>query len=283
MTQVSFVAFWFAMALLASATVLYAYHFATKRKALARLATFATGFGFLALTASIGLRSTATDGTELSGANVLVLMAWALVLVYFVVEHLMKVKTYGALLVPAALVVLLVAQLLGASTGVLQELTPRQAALLDSWRVGIHVALIAFANAGFMVSAAGSLLYLVLERQLKHRKSSKLFNRLPSLAQADTVARRSVVWAFPVYTAGLVLGVLRAIETNVEAWWQDPRVMLAGLVWLAYAAYQFMRWRKGWAGRSAAYMALVGFVLVVVLAIAARTVPEGFHIFGGIG
>lgn len=280
MTQVSFVAFWFAMALLAGATVIYAYHFATKRTVLSKYATFATGLGFLALTASIGLQSTATDGTQLSGANVLILMAWALVFVYFVLEHLIKAKVYGTLLVPAALIVLLLAQIMGASTGVLRELPPAQSALLDSWRVGMHVALISFANAGFLVSAAGSLLYLMLERQLKSRKSTKLFNRLPSLAQTDTVARRSVVWAFPIYTAGLILGVLRAIETDLQLWWADPRVILSGLVWLAYAAYQFMRWRKGWAGRSAAYISIAGFVLVAILAVVARTVPSGFHVFG---
>jgi ABC-type transport system involved in cytochrome c biogenesis permease subunit len=279
-TEVAFVAFWLAMALYAGATVLYAYQVATKRAALSWYATFATGAGFILHTASIGLRSTATDGTQLTGANVLVLMAWALVLVYFVLEHLMKVKTYGALLVPAALVVLLVAQVMGASKGVLSTLSSEQASLLDSWRVGIHVALIAFANAGFAVSAVGSALYVAIARQLKRKKPTKLFTRLPSLAQTDRLARRSVVWAFPVYTAGLLLGVLRAIETDVTLWWADIRVVLAGLVWLAFALYQFMRWRKGWAGRSAAYLSLVGFALVVVLAIVARTVPAGFHVFG---
>ncbi len=280
MTEVAFVAFWLAMALYAGATVLYAYQVATKRAALSAYATLATGAGFVLHTASIGLQSTATDGTELTGANVLVLMAWALVLVYFILEHLMKVKTYGALLVPAALVVLLVGQIMGASRGVLADLSADQAALLDSWRVGIHVALISFANAGFAVSAVGSLLYLVLERQLKHHKSSKLFNRLPSLAQTDSVARHSVFWAFPVYTAGMLLGALRAIETDVSLWWADARVVLAGLVWLAFALYEFMRWRKGWAGRSAAYLSLIGFALVIVLAIVARTIPAGFHVFG---
>lgn len=280
MTEVSFVAFWLAIAFYAGATVLYAYQVATKRAALSWYATFATGAGFLLHTASIGLRSTVTEGTELTGANVLVLMAWALVLVYFVLEHLMKVKTYGALLVPTALVVLLVAQVMGASRGVLAQLPPDQAALLDNWRVGIHVALIAFANAGYAVGAVGSLLYVVIDRQLKRRKSTKLFTRLPSLAQTDRLARRSVTWAFPVYSAGMLLGALRAIETDVALWWADARVVLAGLVWLVYALYQFMRWRKGWAGRSAAYLSLIGFGLVVVLAIVARTVPAGFHVFG---
>ena len=280
MLEIAFVAFWLAMALYAAATVLYSYHLVTKRVALSWYATFATGAGFLLHTASIGLRSSATDGTELTGANVLILMAWALVLVYFLLEHLMKVKTYGALLVPAALVVMLIAQILGASRGVLADVSAEQAVLLDNWRVGIHVALIAFANAGFVISAAGSLLYLVMERYLKARKTTKLFNRLPSLAQTDAVARRAVLWAFPAYSAGLLLGVLRAIETDVHLWWADARVVMAGLVWLVFAAYQFLRWRQGWQGRQGAYLSLAGFVLVVAVAIVARTVPAGFHVFG---
>ena len=280
MLEVAFVAFWMAMAFYVAATVLYAYHVATKRAALSWYATFATGAGFLAHTASIGLRSRATSGTELSGSNVLVLMAWALVLVYFVLEHLVKRKVYGAFLVPIALVLMLVAQIGGLSSTVLAELPAEHAALLDNWRIGIHVAIIAFANAGYLISAVASGVYLVLERQLKSRKTSKLMNRLPSLTQTDMIARRSVAWAFPGYTAGMILGALRAIETDVQLWWADPRVVLAGIVWLVFVAYQLLRWRWGWGGRRAAYISLVGFVLVVVLAVVARTVPAGFHIFG---
>jgi ABC-type uncharacterized transport system permease subunit len=278
--EVAFVAFWLAMAFYVAATVLYGYQVATRRAVLSWYATFATGAGFLLHTASIGLRSSATDGTELTGANVLVLMAWALVLVYFLVEHLMKVKTYGALLVPAALVMMLIAQVLGVSRGVLADVTPEQAVLLDNWRVGIHVALISFANAGYAIGAAASLMYVLMERQLKARKATKLFSRLPSLAQTERVAWRSILWAFPLYSAGLILGVLRAMETDVSLWWADIRVVLSGLVWLVFAAYLVLRWRHGWQGRRGAYLLLVGFVLVVALAVVARTIPAGFHVFG---
>jgi len=57
-------------------------------------------------------------------------------------------------------------------------------------------------------------------------------------------------------------------------------VVMAGLVWLAFAGYMFLRWRHGWQGRRGAYISLAGFVLVVALAVVARTVPAGFHVFG---
>lgn len=279
MQQAAIVAYWSTMALYAGAVVLYAYFFMTKRQSFSRYATVLTAVGVLTHTASIGLRSTATSGTQLTGPNTLVLMAWALVLVYFVAEYLVKLKVYGTVLIPIALVMMLVAEFMGV-TSEARGLGAEQLRQLDSWRVGIHVALIVFANAGFAVGAAASAAYLALEGQLKRHKTSTLFKRLPSLGQADAVARTAIASAFPAYTAGLLLGVLRAVETDVSGWWADPRVMLAGIVWFTFGAYLYLRWQREASGRTSAWIGAAGFIVVVALAVVARTVPAGFHVFG---
>ena len=273
---------WFAMALYSGATVLYAYHFLSKRASFSWYATFLTGAGFILQTASIGLHSSSTEGSRLYGPYSIVLAAWALVLVYFVVEHLIHLKVYGTVLVPLALVLLLIAQLMGAGRAA-GALPPMEAALLESWRVAVHVALIVFANAGFAIGAAASITYLALEAQLKRHRTSTLFRRLPSLAQTDLVARRAIAWAFPAYTAGLVLGVLRAIETDVAGWWADPRVMMSGLVWVVFALYLYLHYGRGVSGKTTAYIAIVGLVFVIALSLTARLVPMGFHVFGVAG
>ena len=270
------IAFWFALAFSVAATVLYAYHFLTKRPAYSWYATFLTGAAFLTLTASIGLRSVAEDGTRLDGPNTLILLAWALLLVYFVVEHLIKLKLYGAVLVPAASVAMTISALLKAMGRSAVELSP----LIQDWKIGIHVFLIMFANAGFIVCGVAAALYLVQERQLKHHRTSMLFKRLPSLPNIDLLSRRAAAFAFPGYTAGLLLGVLRAIETDPPGWWADPRVMLAGVVWAVFASYLVLHYTERASARATARLAVVGTVLVLALAVVARTVPAGFHIFG---
>jgi ABC-type transport system involved in cytochrome c biogenesis permease subunit len=271
-------AMWLTMALLAGATVLYSYHFLSKRAKYSFYATLLTGAGFLCLTASVGLHSSVAEGSRLWGPYSMVLAAWALVLVYFAVEHLIKLKVYGTVLVPVALALLVVAQLMGAGASATAP-PPVEAALLESWRVTVHVILIVFANAGFLVGAAASGAYLGLEAQLKHHRTATLFKRLPSLAQTDLVARRAIAFAFPGYSAGLLLGILRAVETDVSAWWADPRIMLAGIVWAVYAVYLFLHYARNVSGRTAARIALVGAVFVVAVFIVARTVPAGFHVF----
>lgn len=278
MEQAAVMMGWFTIALLAAATVLYSYQFLMKRPKLAWWARFFAGASFIALTASIGLRSVATEGTELNGHNQLVLLAWALLAVYLVVEHLIKVKVYGTFLVPVSFALLIVAQFLTGAAP--QDLSAEQLNQLDSWRVGFHVALIVFANAGYAISGAASGLYLVLDRQLKTHSTNMWFRRLPSLAQTQNLARRAVVFAFPAYSAGMVLGMIRAIETDVQGWWADPRIMLSGLVWATFALYLFLVYRHGASARTTSWVAIVGLILVVVLAIIARTLPAGFHVFG---
>ncbi len=274
MLQAAIIAFWFAALLYAAASILYAYHFLSKRIAYSWYATFLTGAGFLCHTASVGMRSIAEDGTRLDGPNQLVLLAWALVLVYFAIEHLIKIKVYGTVAVPVASVLLAVSALIGRKSA--QPVSP----LVENWKIGIHVALIVFANAGFLIGALASLTYLVQERQLKRHTRSVLLKRLPALPNIDLLARRAIAFAFPAYTAGLLLGVVRAIETDPPGWWADPRVMLAGAVWTTFGTYLVLHYTERASARTTAYIALVGIVLVAVLAVVARTVPAGFHVFG---
>ena len=273
---------WLSLAALAGATVSYAYFFLSKRATFSWYASFLTGLGFLCLTASIGLHSSSAEGSRLVGPYSLVLAAWALVLVYFIVEHLIKLKVYGTVLVPIALLALIVAQLMGAGKPI-GPIAPAELALLENWRVGVHVVLIVFGNAGFAIGAVASAAYLGLEAQLKSHRTSTLFKRLPSLAQTDLVARRAIAFAFPVYTGGLLLGVLRAVETDQAGWWADPRVMLSGIVWVVFSFYLYLQYGRGVSGRTAARVALVGVVLVIALAVLARTVPVGFHVFAVAG
>lgn len=278
--QISIITFWFAMALYVGATVLYVYFFLTKNRRMSWYATFLTGAGFIMQTVSIGARWAATGQFPIDGAfNSLSLAAWGLVLVYFVVEHLIRIKVLGPLLIPAAFFLMALAQLAGA------QVMPPAGALLDNWRVIFHVILIMVANAAFAVGAAASAVYLLQEQQIKRHRTTMIFRRLPSLAQADRLGRRAIMTGFPVYTAGILLGILRAIEQaphvpSLAMWWLDPRVILAGIIWVIYGAYIVLRLRDTLTGRQAAWLSIAGFALVVVTAIVARTVATGFHIFG---
>jgi len=269
---------WLSLGLLIVATVLYAYQFMIQRKNLFRWARIFTGAGFLLLTAAIVARPFVFDGTQLTGSHsTLVLLAWVLLGLYFAVEHFLKIKIYGVALVPVAVLLLLVAQF--QSGAAVEGLTKQEYALVDSWRVGIHVALILAANALFAVGSFAALFYLLQDAQLKAHRTSTLFRRLPSLGQAQALARKAIAFAYPFYTAGISLGIIRAVETGVEGWYSDPRVMMSGAVWVIYGIYLLRVYRHGISARSASWIAVLGIVAVVLISVLARTLPVGFHLF----
>jgi ABC-type transport system involved in cytochrome c biogenesis permease subunit len=282
MAQASRVLFWFALALYIGATVLYAEQFVLRRHTVGWWARFFTGAGFLCQTASIGLLSASMNTTQLTGANQLMLASWALVLLYFVMEHLIRIRVYGTFLIPVAVVLMAISQLLGGPTSG-TTLSAEQLQLLANWRVAFHVALIVFGNAGFFFGSVSAALNVWQENQLKRHVSNIVTRRLPSLATLQTLARRSIGFGLPVYTAGLLLGVLRALDTHIANWWLDPRVMLAGIVWVVYSAYLWVVYRREASARTSSWIAIVGLVLVVALAIIARVplpLPNSFHTFG---
>ena len=278
--QASLVLFWFSFALYIAATVLYAYQFLLRRQKVNWWARFATGAGFICQTLSIGANSLANGTTPLTGSNQLILASWALVLLYFVIEHLLRIRVYGAFLIPVAVILMMIAQLMGgAGKGSLVG-NPIVANQLANWRVGFHVALIVFANAGFIFGAVSNALYLYMGSQLRRHKTNRFMRRLPSLATLQTVGRRAIALAFPVYTAGLLLGIVRAVQVDVQGWWLDPRIMMSGVVLFTFAAYLSVVYRAEVSSRVAAWISVAGAFFVVILAILARTLPIGFHIFG---
>lgn len=278
MEQAAVVCYWFAMTLYLMATVLHAYDFVLKRTLFSGYATVATGAGFLVHTGSIALHWMATGEAPIIGRfNSLSLAAWALVIIYFGLGYLVKVRLYGVALLPIAFIAM-AAGLIVADAETF-ELSAAAVEQLDSWRVAMHVALIMMANAGFAASAVASAVYLLQGAQLKRHKASALMRRLPSLGQTQMIARRAIMLAYPVYTAGILLGIVRAIEFDLP-WWFDPRVMMSGVVWVIFGGYLLLYYRRNASGPVLARLSIIGLVAVVILAVLARTLPTGFHIFG---
>jgi ABC-type transport system involved in cytochrome c biogenesis permease subunit len=196
-----------------------------------------------------------------------------------VMEHVLRIRTYGAFLIPVAVIMMGAALVIGGpSAG--YSLDSEQLTLISGYGIAFHVALVVFANAGFVFGAVSSALYLYQSAQLKAHRSNRVSRRLPSLATLQDVARRSIMLAFPVYSAGITLGILRAVQTDVGGWWADPRVMVSGLVWFTFGAYLIAVYRPSISARTTAWIAVVGFIFVVTLSVLARTVEAGFHVFG---
>jgi len=128
----------------------------------------------------------------------------------------------------------------------------------------VHVGLVLLAFAGFTLVAGLSALYLWQERRLKQRAATILRRPAPSLATLDRLALRIVAVSLPALTLGIGVGIGRLLNRGDSV---DALIVATLVTWVVWAAYLVVRLR-GIMGRRAAYLALAGFVLVIVVRLA---------------
>jgi ABC-type transport system involved in cytochrome c biogenesis permease subunit len=110
-------------------------------------------------------------------------------------------------------------------------------------------------------------------KEIKKKHLGYLYNRLPSLQTLDTMNSRAMTVGWAFLTVGVAVGVLwtaqaRAIapdDPNLRAMsLDDPKIFIAVLTWAVYSFGLFARRTLGWTGRRAAWLAAVGFVIVLL-------------------
>ena len=105
-------------------------------------------------------------------------------------------------------------------------------------------------------------LYLWQERRLKRHSPGVLRLRSPSLETLDSLTVRTILVALPALTLGVGIGLAR-LEPEAAAF--DATMAVTLLTWSVYAGFLVLRWEAGWRGRRTAYLALTGFLLVVLV------------------
>ncbi|MFN0279219.1 MAG: cytochrome c biogenesis protein CcsA, partial [Pyrinomonadaceae bacterium] len=93
--------------------------------------------------------------------------------------------------------------------------------------------------------------------------TAKLRERLPSLESLDSLMYKTACLAFAGLAMLLITGAIWANESWGRPWGFDSKETGALIAWLTYAAFLHTRIARGWKGRSSAYFAIVGFMLVI--------------------
>ncbi|KOY82893.1 c-type cytochrome biogenesis protein CcsB [Lysinibacillus macroides] len=126
----------------------------------------------------------------------------------------------------------------------------------------------------------GSILY-VLIRLIARRRISAIFQPLVkrvNLQLLDEIGYRSVLIGFPLFSLGaLIFAMIWAQIAWSRFWGWDPKEVWALITWLFYAAFLHLRLSKGWEGRKSAWLALIGFGIILFNLIAVNLILAGLH------
>ncbi len=204
-----------------------------------------------------------------------VAFAFGIVAGYLVLERRYPIRSIGLVPLGVALGLLLYSWTLPQG---IEALVP---ALQNPPLLTIHVGMAMVSYGIFAMSFAAGLAYLVQERRLADGRVVERFAWLPTRATLDTVAYRAVIVGFPVFATMIVLGSWWASIAWSRYWGWDPKETSALVTWLVYAVYLHLRNQRGWRGRPAALVLVVGFAMVLVTYSGNLWFP-GLHSYSGL-
>jgi cytochrome c-type biogenesis protein CcsB len=248
--------------------------FVNKRRALQRVAEWSMALGFLLHTGSL-VADWVYDGHYpiFFLRETLSFLAWALVAVYSLVLYRYRAQAVGAFMMPLVSVLTFIALLMKSGP----EGTP--AAFSATWLFPVHTTLLIFAYAAFFVVFMASVMYLLQERELKLKTFGAIFHRLPPLSTVNELATAAAAIGLTLLTLGIATGMIWSSERYGRIWHNDPKEIFAFLTWLLYFLLLIYRSTAKWRGRSAAWLGVIGFALVLCTFFGARLLG-GYHVFG---
>ncbi|MBU1004120.1 MAG: cytochrome c biogenesis protein [Proteobacteria bacterium] len=262
------------VALYLSGAALYPVAMLKRKPALMRLAGLTAGGGFALHTLCIGLMFASTKQmTFTQGGLYFSLMAWMLLLVFFVTSWRKKLEFMGLAASPLALLLYLSSIALPDSVVKMPETFSGLFFTLHIGSLFVSLSLLA------MAFAAGAL-FLNIEKKIKTKEKIEGFHKdLPSLNTFDLANKWAVNWGFPLYSLGLLAGFVWGRFTWGKLLTWDPKEIVSLLIWTLYAYLFHQRLARGWRGGKAAKLAMLVFVFSIASLVGVNFLTQSHHNF----
>ncbi|MDO8525745.1 MAG: cytochrome c biogenesis protein [Candidatus Omnitrophota bacterium] len=238
------------------AMVLYAAGLLSVKKTLPVLARAITICGILAISIYLGMRWQIAGRPPFSNMfESLILFSWAIAIVSVLIDIKYKIKYIAALTVLMALLAIGYASLLD------KEISPLLPALKSNW-LTIHVLTCFVGYAGLTAAFVSSAVLLC-------RKKEDV--------NLDIISYKMVTFGFLFLALGIITGAVWANSAWGTYWSWDPKETWSLITWFVYAIYLHVRFRKGWKGKAAAWLSVIGFLAMLFTYFGVNYLLSGLH------
>ena len=229
-----------------------------KKETFFKPAAAAMAAGFFCHAASIGIHAYQLQSFPMTNVyESFSFFAALAVPVFFVVYRKYRMPSLGVFMFPMIFLMTFMANMGYDQSRVIP------AELMSNW-LYIHTPLVILGYVALFIAFSAAVLYLIQERELKSKSPRMFYNRFPSLEVCDDLAYKSLAVGFPLMTLGIISGVLWAHSANWAQWEFAPKIQGAFVTWLIYLLLIHYRLIAGWRGKKAAYLAIAGFVGVLI-------------------
>ncbi|HMV50775.1 MAG TPA: cytochrome c biogenesis protein CcsA [Blastocatellia bacterium] len=208
-------------------------------------------------------------------------IGWAITAYFLVMRRRYQARALPTFILPLVYLFTLVSMILPETSQAMPATL--QTAVTDNPFIKVlfpvHVSLVIFSYAAFVITFVCGVMYLVQERELKAKHFGAAFQRLPALNTCDEIGYRALTIGFVLLTLGVVTGIVWNNQRDGRYWHNDPKEVMALVTWLVYLFIMHYRLTANWRGRRVAWLSIAGFVVVMLTWLGARALG-GYHVFG---
>jgi cytochrome c-type biogenesis protein CcsB len=207
-----------------------------------------------------------------------VFFAWSIVLIFGIIDAKYKYRVIGAFVMPFALLGMTWAQLYLPA-----DINPLMPALQSNW-LTYHVITCFLGYAAFAVACGVSIMYLIKAKSEEGGSDAAggLLSVFPPTKVLDDLNYKAIMVGFPLLTLGIITGAAWANYAWGTYWSWDPKETWSLIVWFIYAAFLHARFTKGWVGRRAAWLSIIGFAATIFCYLGVNLFLSGLHSYGGL-
>lgn len=259
--------------------ILYLLRMITGKEFWGTIASWTTVVGFLVQTFALILRWITSYTLGIGHAPLsnfyesLIFLAWAIILLYLIVEWRTKWRSAGIFVAPLAFLSMAYASF---SPNVNSRIQPLIPALQSNWLIS-HVISCFLGYAAFAIAFCLGLMYLIKRLDTEKQEPSMSFFRfVPEKDYLEELIYHSVVLGFILLSLGIVTGSIWAHHAWGSYWSWDPKESWSLITWLIYAVMLHSRRIRGWQGKTTAIMAIIGFAAVLFTYLGVNYLP-GLH------
>ncbi|HLG16135.1 MAG TPA: cytochrome c biogenesis protein CcsA [Blastocatellia bacterium] len=250
----------------------------SSRPMLPRVALASLMVAFGSQTVWLLLRGLQTGRFPVAGTQEMcAFLSWGLVISYLIAARWYRADALKAFIFPIILVLSTVAAIAPVTpVTTLGIESPFQSILFP-----VHAGLILLAYCAFFIAFGAGLMYMIQERELRHKRLGRVFYRLPSLETCDAISFRTTAIGFVLLTLGIAAGIiwLHAQDPEGRYFKGEPDEIFAVFSWLVYLFMIQSRINARWGGRTAALASVISFMLVVCSLVGLRYFGT-LHTFG---